>query len=308
MKLLLVGYGKVAKSFLTLLDSKRQDLEELRHVEICGVVTRKGLMLGTGEHFRTDVQSDAFQALEQLSPDLLVDLSSPNYQTGEPSTTLYLRAFEHGTGVITANKAPLALGYKRIMNAAKGAGIGFQATVMSGTPTVNLYRVLPGLRVKMIRGVLNGTSSYILDRIAQGFSFEQALREASENGYAEGNPSIDLNGIDSAAKLVILTNLFLKREVTLSDVKIGPMDYTHIERNLKVRMVALSTLETSSVSIETLGAEDPLRCVRGVESALTISSDIMELTVKGTGAGPFAAAYGVLSDLVLMCRGFIHVT
>jgi homoserine dehydrogenase len=302
LKLLLLGYGRVAKSFISLINSKKEYLEELRNVELCGIVTRRGLMLSPAEHFRPDAQCDAFQALERLSPDILVDLSTPNYQTGEPSTSLYLRAFEQGTGVITANKAPLALGYTRIVSAAKKVGIGFQATVMSGTPSVNLQRVLPGLRVTMVRGILNGTSSYVLDRMAEGLSLEHALNEASEHGYTEGDPSIDLNGIDSAAKLVILANLYMGRGISLSDVKIGPVDYTHIGRNTKVRMVAHSTLNSACVSIETLAVDDPLHCVRGAESALTISSDVMELTIRGMGAGPVAAAYGVLSDLVLMYR------
>ena len=146
IKLLLFGYGNVGKEFRKLLHEKK--LDELKDVKIAGIVTRKGIMLEDKEVFTPDIQGDVFKAYEIVEPDVIIDVSSANYKDGEPSISLYKQAIKDGVNIITTNKAPLA--YSEIFNLAKthNAKIEFQGTVMSGTPSINLYRVLPGSEVK----------------------------------------------------------------------------------------------------------------------------------------------------------------
>ncbi|WP_238025877.1 MULTISPECIES: homoserine dehydrogenase [Metallosphaera] len=312
MKVLLLGYGNVGKALRRMIKERAPSLG--LNVTIEGVVTRRGIMLGDSEEFRKTREGTPLDALNLVNPDLVVDVSSANYETGEPSVSLYMEALSRGTSVITANKAPLALKYGDIMNQARkhGASIGFQATVMSGTPSINLIRLLQGSTILKIRGILNGTTNYILTRMDQGLDYSQALREAQEKGYAEANPEHDVNGFDAAAKLTILTNFAMNRNISIKDVDFsGIVNVTpsRIEeakrRSRKLKLVAVSEGKTSRVSLTEVSPEDPLYHVDGVTNTLDIHSDIQEVVITGPGAGPQNAAFGVFSDMVLMSRGLI---
>ncbi|MCQ4407203.1 MAG: homoserine dehydrogenase, partial [Sulfolobaceae archaeon] len=211
MRILIFGYGKVGKELRALIHERRGEVPELSDVQIVATVTRRGISFGDRDAFVAD-EPFSLDHLEKLKPDVVIDTASANYETGEPSLSLYFRAFELGASVITTNKAPLALRFWDIVERARkhGVTLGFQGTVMSGTPSVNLLRVLPGSRVRKIRGILNGTTNYILSRMAEGIPFASALAEAKQKGYAEEDPTLDLNGFDAGAKLVILSNFAMK--------------------------------------------------------------------------------------------------
>lgn len=166
-KVLLLGYGNVGKALRRMI-RERASMMGL-NVRIEAVVNRSGIMIGDGEHFVKSNEGTPLDALNQVSPDLVIDVSSANYENGEPSISLYREAITRGIGIITANKAPLALKYGEIVDLAHrhGVPIGFQATVMSGTPSINLIRLMAGSYVTKIRGILNGTTNYILTRMDQ---------------------------------------------------------------------------------------------------------------------------------------------
>ncbi|QIW24396.1 homoserine dehydrogenase [Sulfolobus sp. S-194] len=301
MKLLLFGYGNVGKAFRKLLHEKRAP--ELNEVTIGGIVTRRGIMLQDKEDFKPDIEGDVFKAYEKIKPDVIVDVSSANYNDGEPSLSLYKDAIKDGVHVITTNKAPLALAFDEIFSLAKSKGvkIGFQGTVMSGTPSINLYRVLPGSRVIKIRGILNGTTNFILTLMNKGVSFEEALKEAQRRGYAEEDPTLDINGFDAAAKITILANFMIGKKVTIKDIKFEGIN-RDLPKNEKIKLIAYADEKEVWVKPLSLSQDDPLYNVDGVENALEITTDIQAILIRGPGAGPVNAAYGALSDLILLKR------
>ncbi|MCY0874180.1 MAG: homoserine dehydrogenase [Acidianus infernus] len=307
MKLLLVGYGNVGKAFRKLLHEKK--VKELENVKIAGIVTTRGLMLKDQETFVPDKKINALEALDEVQPDVVVDMASANYKTGEPSLSLYLTALKRGIHVITTNKAPLALKYKEIINTAisHGSKIFFQATVMSGTPSINLYRILPAMKVRKIRGILNGTTNYILTRMSQGLSFNEALKEAQELGYAERDPTLDINGFDAAGKITILSNVYFSKGISINEVKfegIGNIEIGDaLKRGNKIKLIAYADENETYVKPMEITKEDFLYNVDGVNNALEIESEIQKITIVGPGAGPLNAAYGAFSDLILLLRG-----
>lgn len=303
MKILLFGYGNVGKSFRKLLHEKKEKIIELKDIEISGVVTRRGIMIKDKENFEPDLQGDVFTAYEKIKPDIIVDVSSANYQNGEPSLSLYKTGIKDGVSIITTNKAPLALAFNEIFNLAKSKNVklGFQGTVMSGTPSINLYRVLPGSDVKKIRGILNGTTNFILTLMSQGTSFEEALKEAQKRGYAEEDPTLDINGFDAAAKITILANYMLNKNISIKNIEFQGIS-KDLPRNGKVKLIAYADEKEVWVKPQVLDPTDPLYSVDGVENALEITTDIQRTLIRGPGAGPINAAYAALSDLILLKR------
>jgi len=311
VRILIFGYGKVGKELRALIHERRGEVPELSDVQIVATVTRRGISFGDRDAFVAD-EPFSLDHLEKLKPDVVIDTASANYETGEPSLSLYFRAFELGASVITTNKAPLALRFWDIVERARkhGVTLGFQGTVMSGTPSVNLLRVLPGSRVRKIRGILNGTTNYILSRMAEGIPFASALAEAKQKGYAEEDPTLDLNGFDAGAKLVILSNFAMKTRLTVRDVKlegIANLKEEDVAKALregkKPKLVAQSDGKEATVRVQLVSQSDPLYSVDGVENALSIETDVQTITIRGPGAGPRQAAYGALSDLILLKRG-----
>ncbi|AOL15821.1 homoserine dehydrogenase [Sulfolobus sp. A20] len=312
MKLLLVGYGNVGRAFRKLLYEKKDRYPILQDVEIAGIVTRRGFMMGDKDDFIPEKTINVIEALDFVNPEVVVDTSSPNYNDGEPSVSLYIKALSRGIHVITVNKAPLALEFQKLFEVAEkhGSKIGFQGTVMSGTPSINLYRVQPLVEVFKIRGILNGTTNYILSRIYDGLDFNSALKEAKEKGYAEEDPTLDLNGFDAAAKLTILVNLMMNRNLRLRDFKFrGIQNITNEEirrsraEGKKIKLLAYADNYVVEVSPKQLDPHDPLFNIDGVENALEIHNEIQRIVIRGPGAGPINAAYGALTDLVLLLKG-----
>ncbi|EZQ04867.1 homoserine dehydrogenase [Candidatus Acidianus copahuensis] len=298
MKALLCGFGNVGRAFAEMIES-------FPDITLSGVVTRKGLMLGKNREFKTHREVSVLEAFHEIKPDIIVDTMSANYKDGEPSYSLYLSALNEGTAVITVNKAPLSLHYSEIVNASKkhNAFLGFQGTVMSGTPSINLRRIMPG-QISQIKGILNGTTNYILTRMYEGLDYDNALREAQEKGYAERDPELDVNGFDAAAKITILTNVFFNTSKTIKDVKfegIKGINSSLIkekkEKGIKMKLVAKSNGKDVSVTLSEINENEPLYSVDYVTNALEIISEIQNITIIGPGAGPKNAAYGALSDL-----------
>lgn len=144
----------------------------------------------------------------------------PSYVTGEPNLSLYRSSIERGYHIVTADKTGLALRYGELINMAKSRGvkIKFTATVAAGTPVLSVARSLRFREINYIRGILNATSNYVLSLIERGKSWDEAINEAIAKGLAEPNPSIDINGVDAAAKLTILLNE-MGHNLSMRDVK-----------------------------------------------------------------------------------------
>jgi homoserine dehydrogenase len=220
---------------------------------------------------------------------VVVDVSPPNYETAEPAHALYTKALSRGLAVVTANTAPLALAFRELAH----RRLYYKATVMAGTPLVDLLMGLPPQKVLRVRGILNGSTNYIMTRVYKdGVPFEKAVGEARELGILEPDPRLDLEGLDPAAKLVIIANtlgvpLDLRDVVRRPLVPLGPV----------TRYLATLDLETGRASVEPvrLAQEDPIH-VDYTMNAVEITTDVNTILIKGKGAGRKETAYVLLND------------
>jgi homoserine dehydrogenase len=298
MSVLLFGFGGVGRTYAELL-YERTDLR------IAAVFDSRGGACSKDGFTRSEIR----RLLEAprggvatsgvgraVTPDealdfchVVVDVSPPNYETGEPSLTLYRKALSRGLAVVTANKAPLALAFSEIA----GKRLYYKATVMAGTPLVDLLKGLPPQTVLRVRGILNGSTNYILTRVYKdGVPFEAALEEARRLGVLEPDPRLDLEGVDAAAKLVIIAGT-AGMPLRLADVTRKPL----APLGPVTRYVALADLVERRASVEPvrLSPDDPLH-VDYTMNAVEITTDANAIIVKGKGAGRLETAYALLND------------
>ncbi|KUO84326.1 MAG: homoserine dehydrogenase [Thermoproteus sp.] len=303
--LILYGFGGVGRTLVEVVRS-RTDLKISAVFDSRGGVLKCGgfekpeiealLRSPRGGVSRSGVGSPA--ALEEAfrCAEVLVDVSPPNYADGEPAVAVYRSALKAGLSIVTANKAPLALRFQEF----EGKPIYYKATVMAGTPVVDLALGLRGQRPLGIRGILNGTTNYILSRVdLDGLSFADALEEAKAKGYVEPDPAIDLEGLDAAAKLVILANA-LGVGLSLGQVRREPLRYL----GPRTKYVAEADLErgTARVSPIQLGPDDPLLSARYSTNAVEITTEVNEVRVYGKGAGRLETSLALLNDVLRAAR------
>jgi homoserine dehydrogenase len=169
-------------------------------------------------------------ALSTLACDLVLEASPVNLATGEPGLSVVRAALRRGVSVVLANKGPLALAYRELhaLAAASGAKLAFSATVCGALPVINIgRRDLIAAEIFSLRGVFNATTNFILAEVASGRSYVDALAEAQRRGIAERDPRLDVEGWDTACKLVILANSVLRIDAALADVSVqGIVDVT----------------------------------------------------------------------------------
>ena len=244
-RLLLVGAGNVGRRFLELLVLKEDTLRQRLGLEfiVVGVADASGAAVcPTGlepqrlADLKTGGQSvaaypdwgrpglSALEMVQTAQADLLLEASPANLDDGQPGLSCIEAAMGRGMDVVTANKAPLVLAFAHLLElaAAQGVEMRYDATVAGGLPAVNLgQRDLAAAEIQRLEGILNLTTNYILTRMAQdGLSYEQALADAQAAGHAEADPTLDVEGWDAAAKLVILAHSVLGYPATLSQVAV----------------------------------------------------------------------------------------
>jgi len=227
---------------------------------------------------------------------VVVDVSPPNYETAEPALSLYRRALSRGLAVVTANKAPLALAFRELAH----RRLYYKATVMAGTPLVDLLMGLPPQKALRVRGILNGSTNYVMTRVYKdGVPFEKAVEEAKELGILEPDPRLDLEGLDPAAKLVIIANT-LGASLALRDVVRRPL----APLGPVTRYLATLDLEAGRASVEPvrLAPDDPIH-VDYTMNAVEIVTEVNNILVKGKGAGRRETALVLLNDTLKALRG-----
>jgi homoserine dehydrogenase len=240
----------------------------------------------------------------------------------EPARTFILKAIANGKHVVTANKALLALHGAELFAAAqnKGVRIGFEASVGGGIPIIRSLREgLVANRIISIFGILNGTSNYILTRMTQeGKGFREILKDAQRLGYAEADPSLDVEGIDAAHKLAILAALAFGIRVDFNDIfvegiaHISPLDIQFSsEFGYRIKLLAIGKGDAGRVELRVhptmLPANHLLSTVEGVYNAIYLSGDAVGPTMLyGQGAGSLPTGSAVVSDVVDLCGDIIH--
>ena len=245
-KLAIIGFGNVGQGLASILVKKHDLLKQrfgadIRIVAVCdmlkgSVFNAEGIdpetllnainEYGDLKNLNSPLAShivdwDAPQTITNSGADVLVELAYTDLTTGEPALSHVKQALTQGMHVSMTNKGPVALQFAELKKLAtdNGVKIGIEGTVMSGTPALNLgSEMLAAAGIHKIQGILNGTSNYILGEMEAGADYSDALTQAQALGYAEANPSGDVDGHDAAAKVVILANLLMGLSINLNDV------------------------------------------------------------------------------------------
>lgn len=334
MRLILLGFGVVGKALAEKLITDRRYLAarfglKPRVIAVAdssgALVDERGVNLAEAlkvkKRLKRLVESglDCFvnttssELLDMVDYDVLVEATPTNIVDGEPGLTHIRKALSAGKSVVTTNKAPLAIALPALMELAdrNNALLRFSGTVGGGTPILDFGRViLSGDRIVKVEGVLNGTTNYILTRMHRGgLDFNSALREAQEKGYAERDPSMDVDGYDTACKLVIIANHVMGLKVTLKDVEISGIRGVTPERlrGLSKRgktLKLLGVIEGNSLTVRLreVALTDPL-CVWGALNAITFHGEHLgSETIVGKGAGGVETAIAIIRDLIAVKR------
>jgi homoserine dehydrogenase len=260
---------------------------------------------------------DGLRTIAGSNADVLIELSYTDLKSGEPAYTHLRHAIEAGKHVVTTNKGPIALHYPELsaLALAHKVEIGVEGTVMSGTPALRMSaEYLAAAGIERIQGIINGTTNYILTQMEAETSYADALSEAQAHGYAEADPTGDVEGFDAAGKVVILANLLMGATLTMNDVdRTGisqlTLDDIASARAGGERWKLIGKVErvdgkvTASVRPTRLRANHPLASVSGATNAITFSTRLLgDVTMIGPGAGRLETGYAVVSDLLAMHR------
>ena len=256
---------------------------------------------------------DAPMLITKAEADIVVEASYTDLNSGEPATTYVRQALENGKHVVTSNKGPVALHYQDLVELArtKNLRFGVEGTVMSGTPAIHLGKdILKSAIIHKVEGILNGTTNYILTNMELGVDYQSALTEAQQKGYAEADPTGDVEGFDAAGKVVILSQLLFDRPVEMDEVErtgISGLTLNDIENAKQAgeRWKLIGSLEiknntlTARVAPVRLPLSHPLANVNGVTNAICYDTQILgKVTLIGPGAGRQATGFALVSDLL----------
>lgn len=345
LRLLLLGYGNVANALLPLLASRSEWLSQEFGIQplISGIGTRRhgfwihahgveATSLALEEQpvlaFRrfSDVQAvtDAaafIQAGKEAGASLLLELTTLQPQDGQPALSHIRQALLAGMDVITANKGPVAYAQAELESVARSHQVQFrfEATVMDGLPLINLAQfTLPAVGISAFRALLNTTSSLVLSMIEQGFTLEDAIKQAQVLGIAEADPWYDLDGWDAAMKTTILANNLLSAQITPRQVKREGI------RNLSLEAIREATAAGTPFRLVSRGERsggqvlaevapqrllpgDILHVGKGTTSVISLDTEAMgTMTLVEHEPVVLQTAYGVLSDMITIIRQKRH--
>jgi len=318
----LLGCGTVGTGVAKLL-IENQDLLtarvgaglNLKWVADIDIETDRGIQFPDGV-----LTTDAQKVLNDPEIDMIIEMIG-----GEGiAKDLMLQAINNGKHIVTANKALLAAHGNELFAAAarKGVDLAFEASVGGCMPTIKSMREsLVGNHIKAMSGILNGTCNYILSKIEdEGITFEQALAEAQNQGYAEADPTLDVGGFDTAHKIAILAALAYGMEINLEDVyiegisRITPLDIEFAGQfGYRIKLLAISKFQDNRVEARVHPTMIPfnnlLASISGTVNAITISGDAVgDILLYGHGAGMMPTASAVVSDIVDIARNILSGT
>jgi homoserine dehydrogenase len=334
-RLIICGLGRVGQAFVGLLIQKDKDLrtryglnlQVIAAVDIGGAaVSPEGLPLNDLQaHLQKGGRVEDMpgfgrkgltgkEAISTLPADFLVETTPTNIKDGEPGMTHIRTALSHGRHVVTAAKGPLVLRHKELKVLAEKAKVRLMisAATAAALPTLDVgLSCLAGTEVLTAEGILNGTTNYILTRMYEdGCQYGEALAEAQRMGVAEPDPSLDVEGRDTANKILLIANEVFQAGLSLQDVpvegitRITPQEIQRAKRKGKV-IKLIGKVERkdgkiiASVAPMALPGEHPLANVRGTEKAISYLTDTMDrVTVSGGKSNPVGAAAAILKDII----------
>ena len=337
-KIAIVGFGNVSQGLVRILDRKKEILKDeygfdfqlmaisdpvkgsvydekgIDLVKIIGLLDKTGNIKG----YPTGIKNlDSIKTIKETSTNLIIETTPTNVETGEPGLTHMKTALNSRKHVVTTNKGPIALAYPELKKLAdkNGVYIRFEGTVLSGTPSLNLaLEALAGCDISRVQGIVNGTTNFILTKMEEGKNYKDALKEAQELGYAETDPTADVEGWDAAVKAVIIADVVMGGNVTIGDVQrkgITQITMEHIKRakrnNQRMKLIAEVIRGESGIKAAVSPREvplvHPLANVPGAINALTFTTDHLgDITIIGPGAGRVETGQALLTDILTLNR------
>ncbi|SDJ18325.1 homoserine dehydrogenase [Salimicrobium halophilum] len=334
----MIGFGGVGQALVEILEEKRESLSNQHGLE-SKVVAVADLMKGAVyDKNGLDVQTllecvrkdgsvetypdgpdvvkgmSSIDTIEQTNADMIVEVTFTDVKTGEPAITHCKRAFASRKSVVTTNKGPIALAYKELDEMARENGVffGFEGTVMSGTPALRMpEETLAGNEITRISGILNGTTNYILTEMEKGKSYKEALEQAQSYGYAEADPTNDVEGYDARYKVAILANYLMDAPLDYRDVTVKGISDMTIEdvqealgNGQKWKLIGKVERQEDgsvigSVKPEKVEGTHPLAGVTGATNAILYECDLLgPVLLTGAGAGRKETGFSLLIDLI----------
>ncbi|MFF5372315.1 homoserine dehydrogenase [Streptomyces sp. NPDC013187] len=321
LKVALLGCGVVGSEVARIMTTHADDLTARigAPVELAGVAVRRPDRVREGIAPEL-VTTDATALVKRGDIDVVVEVIGGI----EPARTLITTAFEHGASVVSANKALLAQDGAALHAVAEehGKDLYYEAAVAGAIPLVRpLRESLAGDKINRVMGIVNGTTNFILDKMdSTGAGYQEALDEATALGYAEADPTADVEGFDAAAKAAILAGIAFHTRVRLDDVyregmtEVTAADFASAkEMGCTIKLLAICERAEDGASVTArvhpamIPLSHPLASVRGAYNAVFVESDAAgQLMFYGPGAGGSPTASAVLGDLVAVCRNRLN--
>ena len=248
--------------------------------------------------------------------DTLVELTSTNIETGEPGLTHIRKSLENNINVVTGNKGPILLDYKKLKVLADNNNVELKVGCTTGgaLPSINggIYDIA-GSKIQSIEGVLNGTTNYILSKMANdNVDYKEALLEAQKVGIAESDPSLDVLGYDTASKIIILSNVLMNSDLKLEDLKINGIEEVRLDniekakvRGNKIKLIGKvykkDNLVKGYVTPIEIDENHPLYCVDYKNKGIYYKTDTLgDISIIGGASGTMNAAASILRDIILL--------
>ncbi len=334
-KLAILGFGTVGQGICEILRDKEVylknkydfefDIVAVSDLHFGNVYNPQGLdineLLGKGSQktpFSTDIKDwDNLSMIKDSNATTILELTYTDLETGGPAMEHCRVALGAGKNIVTSNKGPAALAYPEMKKIADENGAQFliEGTVCAGTPVINLSDgPLAGCEISKIRGILNGTTNYMLSEMEKGVGYDEVLKIAQDKGYAEADPTGDVEGHDAQGKVTILANIVMGASLKVSDIpckgitEIKSEDMDNARNNNK-RWKLIGSVENNngevkgSVSPEMIDLSHPLAGVMGATNALTFTTDLLgDVTIVGPGAGKIETGFSILTDLLRINR------
>ena len=332
-KIVIIGFGAVGKGVAKAISLKKDMINEKFGITLkvvaaadssTSAICQDGLdeelllktkeetgRLGNYSEYGSDLSG--IDVLDAVDYDVMIEATPTNIRDAEPAKSLTLKAFADGKDVVTSNKGHLALFYKELIEAKEAAGVDFkfEASVGGAMPIINLCQEnLAGYGVTSIKGILNGTTNYILSRMTtEGMTYENTLEEAQQLGIAETDPTQDVEGIDAACKVVILANSVLGIDATYDDVEVRGISDVSLEaidlakeEGYFVKLIGEVSEKQLKVSPRLVKKNSPF-AIDGTLNLANVSTELADdITVMGKGAGSLETASAMLSDLISIIK------
>jgi homoserine dehydrogenase len=323
MKVGMLGCGSVGAAVIRLLDEHSDDIARRAgcRLEVAKVAVRDPAKPRDVPLDPSRFMADPHEVIDDPDVDIVCELLGGM----EPAGSLIVGAFDRDKPVVTANKELLATRGRELFDAsdAKGLDLYFEAAVGGGIPLIRpLKESLAGERLRRVMGIVNGTTNFILTKMSEeGRAFDDVLREAQTLGYAEADPTADVDGHDAAAKCAILASIAFNARVVAEDVyregisRVSPEDIEYARRlGYVVKLLAIAEMdEDERIAVRVhpamIPAAHPLASVRDAFNAVFVEGRrVGELMFYGRGAGGDPTATAVVGDLIAVARNLIAGT